>query len=161
MGWLGQIAPTPVTPAPTLTEAPTPTEMPTPYPPPREPLGPENAARVAQLARWGKGWVVEIAFSPDGRLVGWLGVGVFLGGLATLGGMWLGQTMPAAPATPVEIVVLLGVFVLLLAGGAGALSFLLLESGDRHSGWLSVGVIVGVLVTLGVVLVTLGVMRLR
>ena len=43
--------------------------MPTPYPPPREPLGPENAARVAQLARWGKGWVAEIAFSPDGRLL--------------------------------------------------------------------------------------------
>jgi hypothetical protein len=69
VGWLGQIAPTPVTPAPTLTEAPTPTEMPTPYPPPREPLGPENAARVAQLARWGKGGVAEIAFSPDGRLL--------------------------------------------------------------------------------------------
>jgi hypothetical protein len=67
--WLGQIAPMPVTPAPTLTEAPTPTEMPTPYPPPREPLGPENAARVAQLARWGKGGVAEIAFSPDGRLL--------------------------------------------------------------------------------------------
>jgi hypothetical protein len=66
VGWPGQIAPTPVTPAP---EAPTPTEMPTPYPPPREPLEPENAARVAQLARWGKGWVAEIAFSPDGRLL--------------------------------------------------------------------------------------------
>ena len=39
--WLGQIAPTP----------------------------PENAARVAQLARWGRGWVAEIAFSPDGRLL--------------------------------------------------------------------------------------------
>ena len=96
-----------------------------------------------------------------GRRVGWLGVGVIVGEFVTLGVMWLRQTMPAAPATPVEIVVWLGVFVLLLAGGAGALSFLLLESGDRHSGWLSVGVIVGVLVTLGVVLVTLGVMRLR
>jgi len=53
-----------------------------------------------------------------------------------------------------------GVFVLLIAE-AVTLSFLLLESGDRHSRWLSVGVIVGVLVTLGVVLVTLGVMRLR
>jgi len=83
--WLGQIAPTPVTPAPTLTEAPTPTEMPTPYPPPREPLGPENAARVAQLARWGKGWVAEIAFSPDGRLLAVASsIGVYLYAAADL-----------------------------------------------------------------------------
>ena len=41
----------------------------TPSPPPREPLNPENAARVAQLARFGKGWVDEVAFSPDGRLL--------------------------------------------------------------------------------------------
>jgi hypothetical protein len=67
-------APTPTpTQIPTETPAPTPTpiQIPvlagTPYPLPREPLGPENAARVAQLARWGKGWVAEIAFSPDGR----------------------------------------------------------------------------------------------
>jgi len=85
VGWLGQIAPTPVTPAPTLTEAPTPTEMPTPYPPPREPLGPENAARVAQLARWGKGWVAEIAFSPDGRLLAVASsIGVYLYAAADL-----------------------------------------------------------------------------
>jgi hypothetical protein len=83
--WPGQIAPTPVTPAPTLTEAPTPTEMPTPYPPPREPLGPENAARVAQLARWGKGWVAEIAFSPDGRLLAVASsIGVYLYAAADL-----------------------------------------------------------------------------
>jgi hypothetical protein len=79
--------------------------------------------------------------------VEWLGVGVIVGGLVTLGGMWLGQTMPAAPATPIE----LGV-VGLLPAGAVALSFLLLESGDRRLGWLSVGVIVGGLVTLGVVI---------
>jgi len=79
--------------------------------------------------------------------VGWLGVGVIVGGLVTLGVMWLGQTMPAAPATPIE----LGVVGLLLAG-AFALSFLLLES-DWRSGWLSIGVIVGGLVTLGVVVV--------
>jgi hypothetical protein len=85
VGWPGQIAPTPVTPAPTLTEAPTPTEMPTPYPPPREPLGPENAARVAQLARWGKGWVAEIAFSPDGRLLAVASsIGVYLYAAADL-----------------------------------------------------------------------------
>jgi hypothetical protein len=84
--WPGQIAPTPVaTPAPTLTEAPTPTEMPTPYPPPREPLGPENATRVAQLARWGKGWVAEIAFSPDGRLLAVASsIGVYLYAAADL-----------------------------------------------------------------------------
>ena len=69
-------APTPTetpTPTPTQTPALTPTAVPvlasTPSPPPREPLNPENAARVAQLARWGKGWVDEVAFSPDGRLL--------------------------------------------------------------------------------------------
>jgi hypothetical protein len=79
-----------------------------------------------------------------GRRVGWLGVGVIVGEFVTLGVMWLRQTMPAAPATPIE----LGVVGLLLAG-AFALSFLLLESGDWRSRWLSVGVIVGGLVTLG------------
>ena len=99
--------------------------------------------------------------------MGWLGVGVIVGGLVMLGVvlvmlgvMWLGQTMPAALAAPIAIVVSLGVVGLLLAE-AVALSFLWLELGDRHSGWLSVGAIVVALVTLGVVLVTLGVMRLR
>jgi hypothetical protein len=89
-----------------------------------------------------------------GRRVGWLGVGVIVGGLVTLGvvlvmlgGMWLlRQTMPAALAEPIA-------FAVSLAGPllaeAVALSFLLPESGDRHLGWLSVGVIVGGLVTLG------------
>ena len=94
------------------------------------------------------------------RHLGWLSVGVIVGWLFTLGGMWRGQTMPAALAAPIEIVVQLGVVGLLIAE-AFALSFLLLESGDRRSGWLSVGAIVGMLVTLGVVSVTLGVMRLR
>jgi hypothetical protein len=87
--------------------------------------------------------------------VGWLGVGVIVGGLVTLGvvlvmlgGMWLlRQTMPAALAAPIA-------FAVSLAGPllaeAVALSFLLPESGDRHLGWLSVGVIVGGLFTLGV-----------
>jgi hypothetical protein len=76
---------------PTETPAPTPTpiQIPvltgTPYPPPREPLGPENAARVAQLARWGKGGVAEIAFSPDGRLLAVASsIGVYLYAAADL-----------------------------------------------------------------------------
>ena len=85
-------APTPTetpTPTPTQTPAPTPTAVPvlasTPYPPPREPLGPENAARVAQLARWGKGWVAEVTFSPDGRLLAVASsIGVYLYAAADL-----------------------------------------------------------------------------
>ena len=57
----------------------------TPSPPPREPLGPENAARVAQLARWGKGWVAEVPFSPDGRLLAVASsIGVYLYAAADL-----------------------------------------------------------------------------
>ena len=90
--------------------------------------------------------------------MGWLGVGVIVGGLVMLGvvlvmlgGMWSGQTMPAASAAPIAIAIVasLGVVGLLIAG-AVALNSLLLESGDRHLGWLSVGVIVGGLFTLGV-----------
>jgi hypothetical protein len=63
--------------------------------------------------------------------VGWLGVGVIVGGLVTLGvvlvtlgGMWLlRQTMPAALAAPIAIVVWLGV-VGLLAAEAVALGVL-------------------------------------
>jgi WD40 repeat protein len=73
------------TPAPT----PTPTQIPvlagTPYPPPREPLGPENAARVAQLARWGKGWASQVTFSPDGWLLAVASsIGVYLYAAADL-----------------------------------------------------------------------------
>ncbi len=32
-------------------------------------ISPENAGRVIQLARWGKGRVNEVAYSPDGRLL--------------------------------------------------------------------------------------------
>ena len=65
------------------------TEMPTlagtPVPSTRELLGPENAARVAQLARWGKGEVAEIAFSPDGRLLAVASsIGVYLYAAADL-----------------------------------------------------------------------------
>ncbi|MGC8947394.1 MAG: WD40 repeat domain-containing protein, partial [Anaerolineae bacterium] len=41
----------------------------TPYPQPAAALSPENAGQVAQLARWGKGTVNQVAFSPDGRLL--------------------------------------------------------------------------------------------
>ena len=103
--WLGQTMPAaPAAPAEvvvrsassseeTLTETPAPTPTPTqipvlagtPYPPPREPLNPENAARVAQLARPGKGWVAEIAFSPDGRLLAVASsIGVYLYAAADL-----------------------------------------------------------------------------
>ena len=85
-------APTPTetpTPTPTQTPALTPTAVPvlasTPSPPPREPLNPKNAARVAQLARWGKGWVAEVTFSPDGRLLAVASsIGVYLYAAADL-----------------------------------------------------------------------------
>jgi len=32
-------------------------------------ISPENASRVTQLARWGKGTVTQVAYSPDGRLL--------------------------------------------------------------------------------------------
>jgi WD40 repeat protein len=57
------------TPVPTLTPIQIPVLAGTPYLPPRELLGPENAARIAQLARLGKGWVLEVAFSPDGGML--------------------------------------------------------------------------------------------
>ncbi|NIO69913.1 MAG: hypothetical protein GTN71_13035, partial [Anaerolineae bacterium] len=77
--------PTP-TPTPTATLAPTytytprpPTATPTPtvalwvlagtpVPWPAAAISPENADRVAQLARWGQGTVNEVAYSPDGTL---------------------------------------------------------------------------------------------
>jgi WD40 repeat protein len=64
------------TPAPTTT--PTPTSAPTPslsvlagtpVPMPQEPITPENAADIVELAMWGKGWVLEVTYSPDGRLL--------------------------------------------------------------------------------------------
>ena len=44
----------------------------TPYPQPVQSISVENAARVAQLARWGRGklnYLYNLAFSPDGRLL--------------------------------------------------------------------------------------------
>ena len=43
---------------------------------PVERIGRDNAARVGQVARLGKGWVGQVAFSPDGR---WLAVGSSVG----------------------------------------------------------------------------------
>jgi WD40 repeat protein len=41
----------------------------TPVPIPQEPITPENAADIVELAIWGKGQVREIAFSPNGQLL--------------------------------------------------------------------------------------------
>jgi WD40 repeat protein/predicted Ser/Thr protein kinase len=63
---------------PTPTATPTATPMPTPLPPvlagtpmPRRltAISPENADRVTELARWGKGRVNSAVYSPDGSLL--------------------------------------------------------------------------------------------
>ncbi|HHS96321.1 MAG TPA: hypothetical protein ENK08_00240 [Chloroflexi bacterium] len=68
----------PPTPSPSPPPSPTPEPTPTPafpvwastpYPPPSEPLGPENVDQAALLARWGKGRIQEIAWSPQGDLL--------------------------------------------------------------------------------------------
>ncbi len=41
----------------------------TPYPQPDQPISAENAERVMQLARWGKGTINQAILSPDGRLL--------------------------------------------------------------------------------------------
>jgi len=41
----------------------------TPVPQPVAAISPENADRVVQLARWGKGRINQAVFSPDGRLL--------------------------------------------------------------------------------------------
>ncbi len=79
-------SPTPppsLTPAPTTTPTPTPAlarQLPilagTPVPMPQEPITPENAADIVELAMWGKGKVQEVTYSPDGRL---LAVGTSVG----------------------------------------------------------------------------------
>jgi WD40 repeat protein/tRNA A-37 threonylcarbamoyl transferase component Bud32 len=71
-----------LTPRPTVarTSTPQPTDVPTPAPAllarsgtpvprPAEPISPENADRVAPLARWGSGSVSQVAYSPDGALL--------------------------------------------------------------------------------------------
>ncbi|MGQ9601053.1 MAG: WD40 repeat domain-containing protein [Anaerolineae bacterium] len=57
----------------------------TPYPRPRAAISPDNAAQVVQLARWGKGTVNEVAYSPDGRLLAVASsVGIYLYEAGTL-----------------------------------------------------------------------------
>ncbi len=63
------------TPAP-ATDTPVPTPTPslpvlsgTPFPRPAAPISPDNADRVTQLARWGRGTVSRVAYSPDGALL--------------------------------------------------------------------------------------------
>lgn len=70
-------------PLPTRTPIPTPVPVPqlpvlagTPVPWPHEPITPENAADIVELAMWGKGEAREVAYSPDGRL---LAVGTTVG----------------------------------------------------------------------------------
>jgi WD40 repeat protein len=74
------LAPSPTpsfTPYPTYTPYPTATPTPlvlpvlasTPYPQPNQPISLTNADQVVQLARWGKGTVNQVIFSPDGRLL--------------------------------------------------------------------------------------------
>jgi len=62
--------------SPAATAASSPAQIPTPlslagtpYPYPQVAISPENADRVEQLARWGKGSVEKAVFSPDGRLL--------------------------------------------------------------------------------------------
>jgi hypothetical protein len=66
------LAPT-ATLTPTATATPTPLVLPvlagTPYPQPNQPISLTNANQVVQLARWGKGTVNQVIFSPDGRLL--------------------------------------------------------------------------------------------
>ena len=65
---------------PTATSTPTPTIIPTtppwipvlagtPVPQPSAAISPANADRVIQLARWGKGSISDVVFSPDGELL--------------------------------------------------------------------------------------------
>jgi len=62
-----------VTSSATITPAPLQLSLPvlagTPYPRPERAISVEDVSRVVPLARWGKGTVNEIAFSPDGRLL--------------------------------------------------------------------------------------------
>ncbi len=69
------------TPFPTATPTLTPTvALPvlagTPAPLPVEPISPQNAERIQELAIWGKGSPRQVAFSPDGKL---LAVGTTIG----------------------------------------------------------------------------------
>jgi WD40 repeat protein len=55
------------TPAATRTATRPPAYAGTPVPQPAATIGPDNAGRLALLAKWGKGQITEGAWSPDGR----------------------------------------------------------------------------------------------
>jgi len=59
----------PPSPAPTRPPTPTPVPTNTPISQPVQPIGVENAGRVTQLTRCGKGSLWQVAFSPDGWLL--------------------------------------------------------------------------------------------
>ena len=62
-----------------IVSSPAPMPTSTPYPQPVQSISVENAAHVAQLARWGRGKVYNLAFSPDGRLLAVAtGIGLYL-----------------------------------------------------------------------------------
>ena len=56
-------------PPPTTTPIPLPVLAGTTIPQPEAVISSENVAGVVQLARWGKGTVEQIAYSPDGNLL--------------------------------------------------------------------------------------------
>ena len=69
-GWATATARPPAAAAPTPPPAPAlPVLAGTPVPRPVAAISPHNADRVVQLARWGKGAIGKVAFSPDGRLL--------------------------------------------------------------------------------------------
>jgi WD40 repeat protein len=61
------------TPTPLIVAHPTTPPLPvragTPYPQPVVPISAENAGQVVELARWGKGVISEVTYSPDGKLL--------------------------------------------------------------------------------------------
>jgi len=99
------LLPAQTTPAPTLslstitpytapaTPPPLPVLVGTPVPHPAAAIGPENVAQVTQLARWGKGSVKQIAYSPDRRLLAVASsLGAHLYDAQTLEEIWFLQT---------------------------------------------------------------------
>jgi eukaryotic-like serine/threonine-protein kinase len=62
-----------------------PATMGTAVPAPRTAINPQNAAQVTQLARWGKGTVNQVVYSPDGVLLaGASSLGIYLYDAETL-----------------------------------------------------------------------------
>ncbi|MDH7488023.1 MAG: hypothetical protein QHH80_00745 [Anaerolineae bacterium] len=57
------------TPVPSTTTPQLPVLAGTPVPVPAGVISPSNAERMTQLARWGKGAIMQVAYSPDGRLL--------------------------------------------------------------------------------------------